>query len=203
MSSLTKHNKPQYRFRGQISPQEAEQNGARAEAIASSEGDTAILRIYDVLDSWGGFWGLSANEIVSALDDLGEEITTIQVHVNSPGGEATEGVAIYNALVNHPAQVNVIIDGLAASAASLVAVAGDTVTMAPGTELMIHDPWLFCIGDANDMTKAADLLNHMGDNLASIYAERAGGTKASWREAMGEELGTTPMRPSKPVLQPQ
>jgi ATP-dependent protease ClpP protease subunit len=109
---------PLYRFRGHISPAEAERQGARAEAIASSDGETAVLRIYDVIDSWGGFWGISVNEVMTALDELGDA-SAIQVRINSPGGEATEGVALYNALNNHPARVDVFIDGLAASAASL------------------------------------------------------------------------------------
>ena len=112
--------------------------------------------------------------------------------INSPGGEATEGVAIYNSLVNHPAHVDVVIDGLAASAASLVAMAGDTVTMSPGTELMIHEPWLICMGSAEDMAKTADLLEHMSANLASIYQERAGGTLASWQKAMADETWYNP-----------
>src|SRR5690606_38136643 len=95
-----------------------------------------------------------------------------------------DGVAIYNALRDHPADVAVRVDGLAASAASFIAQAGDKVTMNRGSQLMIHDAWGLCIGPAADMRETAALLDRVSDTIAGLYAARAGGTVEDWREAM-------------------
>lgn len=153
-----------------------------------SKGDgVVVLRIYDVIDSWGGPYGVSAKEVAEVLDGLAEDVTEIRVHINSPGGESTEGFAILNLLRQHPARVVTVVDGLAASAASYIAMAGDEVLVAPNSELMIHDAWGMCVGPAEDMTAFAGLLNHLSDNIASIYAGKAGGTTEQWREAMQAE----------------
>lgn len=147
----------------------------------------AVLRLYDPIDSWGEFWGVSAKEFIDALDSLPKDTSEIHVHINSPGGEVFEGIAILNALRAHEAKIVTVVDGLAASAASFIAMAGDEVVMLRNSELMIHDAWGACVGNAADMQKMADELGHFSDNLADVYAAKAGGTVAEWRAVMAAE----------------
>jgi len=160
----------------------------RAE-IPGVKGDatTAVIRLYDPIDSWGEFWGVSAKEFVAVLDDLPDTVTEIRLLINSPGGEVSEAIAMLNALRSHEARVVAVVEGVAASAASVIATGADELIMAPNSDLMIHDAWGLCIGNAADMHAMADLLDHLSDNLASIYAAKAGGDVADWRAAMAAE----------------
>lgn len=160
----------------------------RAEIPTSTlDGTTAVLRLYDPVDSYGEFWGVSAKEFAQALDDLPSNITEIRLHINSPGGDVFDGVALVNALRAHSARVVAVVDGIAASAASFIAAAADETLMAPNSELMIHDAWGLCVGNAAEMQQMAEMLDHISDNIASIYAAKAGGTVADWRAAMAKE----------------
>lgn len=151
------------------------------------EGTVAVIRIYDPIDSWGEYWGVSAKELVTALDEMPPTVTEIHLHLNSPGGEVFEGIAIVNALRTHSARIVAIVDGIAASAASFIACAADETVMAPNSELMIHDAWGACVGNASDMRSMAEMLDHVSDNIASIYAHKAGTAVAAWRTAMETE----------------
>lgn len=175
----------QYRFRGQVPPVRREP--VRAEVTASTNGSVATLRIYDVIDSWGDVWGISAKEVAEALDALGPNVREIDLRLNSPGGEATEGVAILNVLRAHPARVVATVDGLAASAASFLACGADETIMARNSQVMIHDAWGLVIGNADDMRHYAGVLDKLSDNIASIYAAKASGTVEQWRTAMRAE----------------
>lgn len=148
---------------------------------------TAVIRLYDPIDSWGEWWGVSAKEFAEVLDELPDTITTIELLINSPGGEVYEGIAILNQLRRHPARVVAVVEGLAASAASYVAAGADELIMAPNSELMIHDAWGLCVGNAEDMTRMAADLGRLCDNIASIYAAKAGGTVDDWRALMAVE----------------
>lgn len=160
----------------------------RAEIPQSGGDDTvAVFRLYDPIDSWGGDWGVSAKEFAAALDELPDTVGEIRLHINSPGGEVFEGIAILNALRNHTARVVAVVDGLAASAASFIACGADEVVMARNSELMIHDPWGMCVGNSADMRELAGRLDHLADNIASVYADKAGGDLAAWRESMAAE----------------
>ncbi|MDI3331416.1 MAG: ATP-dependent Clp protease proteolytic subunit [Micrococcus sp.] len=141
--------------------------------------DEADVYIYDVIDSW---YGVSANEFVQAVSAL--DVTQLNVYINSPGGSVWDGIAMLNALRRHKANVTVYVDGIAASAASFIAMAGDEVVMGPNSELMIHDAWGLCVGNAADMDDMRDRLDKISGNLASIYASRAGGNPTDWRNAM-------------------
>lgn len=147
----------------------------------------AVMRIYDPIDSFGEWFGLSAREFGQALDALPESVEEIELHINSPGGEVHEGLAILNQIRQHKASVTVVIDGLAASAASFIAMGADEVLIAPNAEVMVHFPWALAVGDAADMRKAADDLDRLALNLARIYAGKAGGTVDDWLEAMRVE----------------
>jgi ATP-dependent Clp endopeptidase proteolytic subunit ClpP len=148
--------------------------------------DVAYIQIYDRIgyDPW---WdeGVSAAEFVKELREI--KASTIDLHINSPGGEVYEGIAIYNALRDHSARIIATVDAVAASAASFVAMAGDEVVMNRHSEMMVHEPWVLCIGTAADMRETADRLDKFCENTAAIYAARAGGTVESWRQAMAEE----------------
>ncbi len=177
--------KPEYRFHGRTPPTPGSKNPVRAQITSTGTDDTgtAVLRLYDPIDSWGGDWGVSAKEFTAALDEI-PDATQITLHINSPGGEVYEAVAILNALRNHPASVTAVVDGIAASAASFIAAGADQVVMGQNTQLMIHDAWGICIGAAVDMRSTGDLLDKLSDNIASIYAAKSGTDTAVWRAAM-------------------
>lgn len=145
----------------------------------------AAIYIYEEI----GYWGTSANEFVQMLNGL--NVTQLDVHINSPGGEVDDGVAIFNAIRQHPAHVTVYIDGLAASAASFIACAGDEVLISEFAQVMIHDAMGIEFGNAAEMRAFADLLDRYSDNIAGIYAQQAGGTAEQWREAMRVETWYT------------
>ncbi|MCK9496753.1 MAG: Clp protease ClpP [Dehalococcoidia bacterium] len=150
--------------------------------IENAASDEADIYLYSPI---GGWFGITADEFVRDLREV--DASRINLHINSPGGEVFDGIAIHNALVNHAASVTVFVDGLAASAASFIAMAGDRVVMAKHATMMIHDPWGFTVGDARDHRKQADLLDRLGDTIADIYLDRAGGTRQHWRDLMLEE----------------
>jgi len=125
------------------------------------------------------------------LKKIGDEAEQITVNINSLGGSAWDGIAIYNLLNDHKATVDVVITGMAASAASVIAMAGDTVTMRTGSQMMIHDASGICVGNAADMRKTGDALDVCSDSIADIYAKHAGGTSAEWRTRMRDETWLT------------
>lgn len=146
----------------------------------------AVIYIYDEI---GGWWGVTASDFVRDLTAI--TASEIELHLNSPGGDVFDGIAISNALRQHRAQVTVHVDALAASIASVIAMGGDRIVMAPGSQMMIHDGLCLCIGNAADMRETADFLDAQSDNIASIYAARAGGTAAEWRARMTAETWYT------------
>lgn len=129
----------------------------------------------------GGYDNDSA-DFVQAVHGI--DAKTIDLHVNSPGGFVYDGVAMYEALQAHSATVNVHIDGLAASAASFLAQAGDSIDIAKAGRMMIHDAQGVGIGSPADMREYADLLDSVSNDISEIYAARAGGKPATWRTAM-------------------
>lgn len=148
--------------------------------------ESAELYIYDeimpkwIADLFGS--GVSAEGLIEELNDI--SANTINVRINSPGGAVFEAIAIYNALVAHSATINVYVDSIAASAASVIAMAGDNITMMVGSQLMIHDAMNVQAGNAADMREMADFLDRQSDNIASIYAEKAGGETKEFRDLM-------------------
>jgi ATP-dependent protease ClpP protease subunit len=142
---------------------------------------SARIRLFDEI----GFFGTTAKDFAAQLDDL--DVEHIELHINSIGGEVTDSVTIMNVLRDHPAKVTTIIDGVAASAASFIALAGDEVVMNRHSQIMIHDAWGLAMGNSADMTDLAARLDKESDSIASIYAEKAGGTIAEWRERMRAE----------------
>ncbi|HHH6356488.1 TPA: head maturation protease, ClpP-related, partial [Escherichia coli] len=123
----------------------------------------ADIYIYDEI----GFWGVTAKQFISDLNALGD-ITHINLHINSPGGDVFEGIAIFNALKTHGASITVYVDGVAASMASVIAMVGNPVIMPENTFMMIHKPFGFTGGDAEDMRTYADLLDKVEAVLLSL-----------------------------------
>lgn len=141
---------------------------------------SAEIAIYDEI----GPWGVSAVRFTDELRTINAQSITLRIA--SPGGDVADGLAILNALRAHPAMINVIVEGWAASAASFIAMAGDTVQMAPNSMLMIHDAMTICVGNAEEMLETAALLDKHSDNIADVYQRKAGGTVAEWRQRMKE-----------------
>lgn len=185
-------NDVRYRFWGGMQPpQDRAQVFDLATPRQAEDATTATIRMYGPIDSWGGCWGVSAEEVAAALDSLPPSVTEIQLRINSPGGESWEGLAILNMLRAHPARVTAVVDGIAASAASFIAAGCDETVMSPGTQMMIHDAWGLSIGNPTDMRKAASFLDSVSDSIADLYVEAAGGYRAKWRALMGEETWYT------------
>ena len=139
---------------------------------AAEDDDGAVILIYDLIgEDWLTGGGVTAKLIAGQLNKIGDRPANVKV--NSPGGDLFEGVAIYNLLREHPGKVTVDVMGLAASAASVIAMAGDTVNVGLGAFLMIHNVWGLVVGDRNDLTEAADLFAGFDAAMADIYAERA------------------------------
>lgn len=138
------------------------------------------------------FWdeGFTASQVIDALAMLGRD-ADITVRINSGGGYTDDGIAIYNALKAHRGDVAVVVDAIAASSASVIAMAGDTITMRSGALMMIHDPAKFTWGDAGDHEKSTEQLNKLADLMADIYAEQTGEDAETIREDMKDELWLT------------
>ncbi len=146
---------------------------------SADEGTTHIY-IYDEI----GYWGNTADQFVEELKAC--NTTQITLHVNSPGGDVFDGMAMMNALRNHSATVRAEVDGVAASAASFIIQGADHVAMMPGSQLMIHDASGLIYGNAEELRKLAEELERCSDSIAGIYADRAGGTVSEWRDRMKE-----------------
>jgi ATP-dependent protease ClpP protease subunit len=155
--------------------------------IRSEAGGTR-LDIFDDIgaDGWGG--GLSAGDFAGRLAGVKGPLT---VGINSGGGDCFDGLAIYNALSSYPGPVTTVVDGLAASIASVIFQAGRTRVVSPGGMVMVHDAFSLCAGNEAEMTAAAATLGKVSDNLASVYAQRCGGTAQHWRDVMRAETWYT------------
>lgn len=149
--------------------------------ITNLAADTAEVAIYDEI----GYWGVTASDFMAEL--AGADVKNLTLRINSPGGDVFDGLAILNSLRNHPAVVNVVVDGLAASAASFIAMAGDKIEMSPNSMMMIHEASGLCMGNSQDMRELADLLDKTSANIADIYARRSGRPAEEHRAAMRNE----------------
>ena len=154
--------------------------------LKNQSGQPAELLIYDVIGDWAG---LSARQLVDTLKSI--DADTITVRVNSPGGSVFDGIAIYNALRHHKAKIHVQIEGLAASIASVIAMAGDTVSMAENALLMIHNPFGWVGGDAEELRKMADMLDKTTEVIAKTYANRSTSELDAIKTMMNDETWFT------------
>ncbi|PZT70191.1 peptidase S14 [Streptomyces sp. SW4] len=153
----------------------------------AADPDEAEVMLYDEI---GGWFGNTADDLIAELKGITSP--RMRVRINSPGGSVFEGIAIANALRAHPASVTVQVDSVAASIASVIAMAGDRIEMAPNSMMMIHDASGMAWGNAADMEEMAELLDLISDNIADAYAARAGGTREQWRARMRAETWYLP-----------
>jgi ATP-dependent protease ClpP protease subunit len=153
---------------------------------AQAAGATSTLYVFGPI---GGWFGVDSEELAS---DLAQCDGPVNVHINSGGGDAFAGITISNLIRNHPSTVNGLVTGLAASAASIIAMGCDSLTMAPGSQLMIHRAATSVYGNRDDMAEVMDMLERMDSSLAGLYQARAGGDLADWESAMQIETWYTP-----------
>jgi len=167
----------------------AEHPLAAAPSANGADTDTTIS-LFDVIgeDGWTG-GGVTAKRISAALRSIGSQ--DITVRINSPGGDMFEGIAIYNLLRAHPAKVTVEVLGWAASAASIIAMAGDDIRMGLGSFMMVHNAWGMVIGNRHDMREAAILFDQFDAALADIYQARTGMERADIEQLMDAETFMT------------
>lgn len=158
--------------------------------VQASGQQKAAITIYGVIGS--GFFeeGVTAEQVRKDLEAMGD-ISDIDVFVNSPGGNVWEGLAIANILAAHAAQVHAHVEGLAASAASIVTSACDLVTMGKGSMIMIHSPWALMAGNAEELRKHADLLDQIESGMLDIYEARTGKPRAELTELLKAETWFT------------
>lgn len=139
-------------------------------------------------DFYGDAW--DAGYFNRQLQNLGD-VKLLEVHINSPGGSVIDGIAIYNYLVQHPAQVHVYIDGVAASIASVIAMAGDRIFMPSNTLMFVHEPWVYTAGNADQLRNDAEALDRMSDAIVNSYARHLKGSSDSIKAIMKAETWLT------------
>lgn len=152
-------------------------------SVQNMSTDLADISIYDEI----GLNGVTATDFVNELRSVAAH--NINLRINSPGGSVFDGIAILNSLRSHPANIHVVVEGIAASSASFIAMAGDSIEMAPQSVMMIHDAHGVAMGNAADMRSLADLLDKTSENIASVYAQRTGKPTDHWRQAMQNNNG--------------
>mgnify|MGYP000866181722 FL=1 len=153
---------------------------------SGEEPTCADVYIYGEIGAWGDVGAKEFADRISALD-----VDRLNVYINSVGGAAWDGLAIMNALRRHKATVYATVDALAASAASVITMGADHITMNRGSEMMVHDASGLCVGNAADMREIADVLDKLCDSYADAYAARAGGDREHWRGVMRAETWYT------------
>jgi len=151
-----------------------------------ARGSAGEIWIYEQVGE--SFWGegVSAKSFQKELTAMGK-VSSINLHINSPGGNVFDGLAIYNQLKQHPARVVVDIDGLAASIASIIALAGDEIRIAANAMMMIHNPHGMAVGDATEMERVAALLKQVKGSLAETYVARTGQQRSKIEAWMDDE----------------
>ena len=158
---------------------------AETPAAAASDDETTIT-MFDVIgEDWWTGGGVTAKRVAGALRVIGDRAVTLKI--NSPGGDMFEGIAIYNLLRQHPAKVTVEVMGWAASAASIIAMAGDEINMGLGTFMMVHNAWGAVVGNQHDFREGATLFEGFDAAIADIYEARTGMARAEITKLMDGE----------------
>lgn len=147
-----------------------------------AEGDETTIYLYDIIDNW---YGIDSESFIKSLQEV--KSRTINLRINSPGGDVFDARAIRTALMQHPAKVIAHIDGLAASAATYIAIGADEVRMADGAFFMIHKAWTLAIGNADEIRSTADLLDKVDDSIANDYHKKTAQPKETLVDMMAKE----------------
>lgn len=146
-----------------------------------AKADASEIWLYDEI----GLWGIGAKEFIAELNAI--KSPTIDMHINSPGGEVFDGAAIYNAIKRHPAEVTTYIDGIAASIASVIALAGNKVIMAENAIYMMHNPSGIVVGTSEDMRKTADILDKIRETMIGAYVGKSGKSESEVKAWLDSE----------------
>jgi ATP-dependent protease ClpP protease subunit len=180
-------------FRLDADSEEGELTESESESLGETKQDTAIMRIYEEIgeDFWTGT-GISAKKFAKELSEMGD-IKQLNVHINCLGGDCFTAQAIYNIIGDHPAHTTSYIDGVCASAATLIASAADEVIARQNSMYMIHNPWGICMGNAGDMRSAADDLDKLTIPIVGVYKTQVKGRirEAKIRTLMDNETWMT------------
>lgn len=158
--------------------------------VVARGNDAAEIYLYGAI---GGDWygeGVTAKQFANDLKGLGN-VKTIDLRINSEGGSVFDGKAMYSLLNEHPAKIIVHVDGLAASAASFIAMAGDEIEIAEGGFVMIHNAYMVAIGDAREMRRAADMLETVNNTIVDVYVSRTKGDRKAIQQMMDDETWLT------------
>lgn len=158
---------------------------AKVQFNAAANGQTDLYLHGDVGESWWDDSGITAKKVIAALDEI--ETDTVNVHINTYGGDVFEGISIFNVLRASEKKIVTIIDGIAASAGSLIFLAGDQKKMPDNTQLMIHNPWTYASGNANDLEKVVDMLRTTESAMTKTYMESFVGTEEEIKELLDSE----------------
>ncbi|PNU04149.1 peptidase [Novosphingobium guangzhouense] len=161
----------------------ADAAGIRPAAL--DRGDNVITMFEVIGEDWWTGGGVTAKKVAAQLRAIGDR--PVEVQINSPGGDMFEGLAIYNVLREHPQDITVKVMGMAASAASVIAMAGDTVQIGAASFIMIHNCWVVAAGNRNDMAEVAEFLAPFDQAMADVYAQRSGRTAAECAKWMDQE----------------
>ncbi|MCK5312916.1 MAG: Clp protease ClpP [Desulfobacteraceae bacterium] len=180
-----KQNKEQGRLLAKLRSSSASKEKNFRVAKREGSANEVDVYIYDVI----GWPYIEASDL---LYQIPKNSKTINVHINSPGGDVFEGMTIYNMLSDHKADVIVTVDGLAASSASLIAMAGDKTIMSKASFMMIHNPWSMMAGDADELRSEADLLDQISGVFAAAYKEKSGKSEKEILQMMKDETWFSP-----------
>ncbi|CZT36144.1 head maturation protease, ClpP-related [Rhizobium sp. 9140] len=144
-----------------------------AAGIRALEMGDNVITMFDIVgeDYWSG-GGITAKKVAAQLKAIGPK--PIEIQINSPGGDIFEGITIFNLLREHPQPITVKVMGMAASAASVIAMAGDTIEIGAASFLMIHNCWVLAQGNRHDMRETADWLEPFDQAMVDLYAARSG-----------------------------
>lgn len=155
--------------------------------IRNKTSSTAEIIIYgNIGEDWFGE-GITAKKFSDEIKKLPDTVKNINLRINSPGGDVFDGITIYNRLKQHPAKVTTYIDGLAASIASIIALAGDEVIIGEGALYMIHLPWTFAMGNRNDLDNVTNRLLDVEEQLVSIYSKKTKLPRTEIKQMMEKE----------------
>lgn len=155
--------------------------------FAKTNAKRGEMYVYDEISRWG----ISAASFNKEMKALGN-VEALDIYLNSPGGSVFEGIAIFNQIARHPAREKVMhVDGIAASIASVIMMAGTKIKVASNGTIMIHDPWVFAAGTAKDMRKMADSLDLTREQILDTYQKRTKGDKAKISDWMADETWMT------------
>lgn len=149
----------------------------------------ATMELYGTVG--GDFFdeGVTAKDVVKSLKDLPSTIKTLDLHINSPGGSVFEGMAIYNRLKTYGEKVDITvhIDGLSASIASIIMLAGKKIKMGETGFVMIHKPWSYAVGNADDLEKTVTLLDDIENQMLNLYVKRTGLSRVEIKDMLAKE----------------